>query len=194
MLSAIGCLRLAGLVLVAVCLIPRAPRAERAGEGQTVRAIVDTFANAAIHQGVAVGVAVGVVDKTGVGFQKAYSFGYADAATQTPFTTNSIFEIGSTTKVFTTNLLGQSVFENTLSLDDQLSQFATELGQFKHPLTRQVTLVDLGDFTGGFPTYAPICESGKSPATTGCRPSARPSISDYGAADLQNCRKSICVP
>jgi CubicO group peptidase (beta-lactamase class C family) len=184
MRGAIGCLRLAGLVLVAVCLIPRAARAEWADEGQTVRAIVNTFANAAIHQGVAVGVAVGVVDKTGVGFQKAYSFGYADAATQTPFATNSIFEIGSTTKVFTTNLLGQSVFENTLSLDDQLSRFGAELGQFTHPLTGEVTLVNLGDFTGGFPTYAPICKSGESPATTGCRPSARPSISDYGAADF----------
>ena len=184
MRSPIGCLRPAGLVLIAVCLISRAPRAEWAGEGQTVQAIVDTVANAAIHQGVAVGVAVGVVDKTGVGFQKAYSFGYADAATQTPFATNSIFEIGSTTKVFTANLLGQSAFENTLNLDDQLSRLAAELGQFKHPLTGQVTLEDLGDFTGGFPTYAPICKSGKSPATTGCRPSARPSIGEYGAADF----------
>lgn len=184
MRGAIGCLRPVGLVLVAVCLISGMPGAAWAGEGQTVQAIVGTFANAAIHQGVAVGVAVGVVDKAGVGFQKAYSFGYADAATQTPFATNSIFEIGSTTKVFTTNLLGQSVFENTLSLDDQLSRFAVELGQFKHPLTGEVTLVDLGDFTGGFPTYAPICKSGELPATTGCRPSARPSISDYGAADF----------
>ena len=126
---------------------------------------------------------MGVIDKVG-SFQKTYTYGYADAANRTPFGTNSIFEIGSTTKVFTTNLLGQAVFENRLRLDDQSSQFSAELGQFKDPLTGQVTLQELGDFTGGFPTYPPLCKSGESPATTGCRPSARPSISDYGAADF----------
>jgi CubicO group peptidase (beta-lactamase class C family) len=178
----IGWVRSMGRGLGAACLLLATVQTGRAGEAQTIQQTVTTFAEAAMRQGVAVGVAVGVIDKIGPGFFHTYTFGEADAKAGTPFATNSIFEIGSTTKVFTTNLLGQAVFENRLALDDRLSHFPAEFGAFQYPLTGQVTLGELGDFTGGFPTYAPICNGdGKPP---GCRPSARPPISEYGAADF----------
>ncbi len=182
MRSAIGCLRSAGFILLAACVTSVAPGAGWAGEDQTVDAIADAFAQDAIQRGVAVGVGIGVIDKTRSGFKKTYTYGYADRVKQTRFATNSIFEIGSTTKVFTTNLLGQAVFENRLGLDNQLGQFPKEFGKFKHPLTAKVTLEQLGDFTGGFPTYAPICNAMGKPI--GCRPSERPTIDKYGAADF----------
>lgn len=163
----------------AACLILAMAQIGRAGEFQIVTQIVDTFAQAAIQQGM-VGVAVGVVDKTGSVFAHTYTFGYADAVGKKGFAGDSLFEIASNTKVFTTNLLGQAVFEGTLQLDDPLSHFAKELGTLQ-PLTGAVTLEELGDFTGGFPSYAPLCTQ---EIVLGCRPSARPSISKYGAGDF----------
>jgi CubicO group peptidase (beta-lactamase class C family) len=176
------CMQFIGFGLWTACLLLATAPTGQAGEGQTVQQVVDTFAQTAIQQGVAVGVAVGVVDKNGAGFSHSYTFGYADATGETPFATNSIFEIGSNTKVFTTNLLGQAVFENRLSLDEQLSRFPEEFGAFKYPLTGQVALEELGDFTAGFPSLAPLCDSSGKPP--GCLPSKRPQISEYGAADF----------
>ena len=159
------------------------PHSAIADESATVRAIVDAFAEEAIHQGVAIGVGVGVIDARS-GLAQTYTFGQADAVSGDPFRADTIFAIGSTTKVFTTNLLGQAVFENKLQLDNTLSQFQRAFGMFVDPLTSHVSLGELGDFTAGFPNYAPICENGASPRTTGCRPSPRPSLGDYGARDF----------
>jgi CubicO group peptidase (beta-lactamase class C family) len=136
-----------------------------------------------VYRGVAIGVGVGVIDARS-GFAQTYTFGQANAVSGDPFRADTIFAIGSTTKVFTTNLLGQAVFENRLRLDNTLSQFQRAFGMFVDPLTSHVSLGELGDFTAGFPTYAPICKDGERPRTTGCRPSQRPSPGDYGAHDF----------
>jgi CubicO group peptidase (beta-lactamase class C family) len=150
-----------------------------AGESDAVEQIVETFARAAIQQGVTPGVGVGVVDNTGR--RRSWAFGYANVADKTPFATDTIFEIASNTKVFTTNLLGQAAFEKRLSLNDHLSQFPRQLGTFMVPLTAEATLEQLGDFTAGFPDYAPLCTEENVP---GCLPSARPPISQYSAQDF----------
>ena len=159
------------------------PHSAIADESTTVQAIVDAFAEGVIHRGVAIGVGVGVIDARG-GFAQTYTFGQADAVRGDPFRADTIFAIGSNTKVFTTNLLGQAVFENKLRLDNTLSQFQRAFGMFVDPLTSLVSLGELGDFTAGFPTYAPICKYGEPPQTTGCRPSQRPSRGEYTAHDF----------
>jgi CubicO group peptidase (beta-lactamase class C family) len=155
----------------------------RADESTTVQAIVGAFAEGMIHRGVAIGVGVGVIDARS-GFAQTYTFGRADAVSGDPFRADTIFAIGSNTKVFTTNLLGQAVFENRLRLENTLSQFQRAFGMFVDPLTSLVSLGELGDFTAGFPTYAPICKDGEPPQTTGCRPSQRPSRGEYTAHDF----------
>jgi CubicO group peptidase (beta-lactamase class C family) len=159
------------------------PHSAMADESAAVRAIVDAFAEGAIDRGVAIGVGVGVIDARS-GFSETYTFGQADAASGDAFRADTIFAIGSTTKVFTTNLLGQAVFENRLQLDNTLSQFQRAFGMFVDPLTSLVSLGELGDFTAGFPTYAPICAYGEPPQKTGCRPAERPSRGEYTAHDF----------
>jgi CubicO group peptidase (beta-lactamase class C family) len=154
----------------------------------TVQFIANAFAQAAIAEGKAVGIGVGVAYNNEVFYTNA--FGLADAAKKTPFATDSLFEIASNTKVFTTNLLGQAVYNGQLELGNQLSQFPKALGTLK-PSTGKVTLEELADFTGGFPSYAPICSSSPTP---GCRPSGRPSISQYDAEAFLDYFQNFTAP
>jgi CubicO group peptidase (beta-lactamase class C family) len=184
----------AGFGLAALACVCAMPSLANADEAATVQAIVSAFANGLIQRGVAVGVGVGVIEKISPGFDHTYTFGDADAVTQTPFAAGSIFAIGSTTKVFTTNLLGQAVFENRLRLDNTLSQFQRAFGMFVDPVTSRVSLEELGDFTAGFPSLAPICRDDHQPQTTGCLPSRRPTIADYGAADFLTFFRNFIEP
>jgi CubicO group peptidase (beta-lactamase class C family) len=151
-----------------------------------VKQIVDTYAGSAVEDGLAVGVGVGVV--AGNEPPRFFHYGYADCCKQ-PFTKDTIFEIGSVTKVFTTNLLGQSVNSGVLQLTDPLSSFSKQLGQLTPP-TPEVTLQELGDFTGGFPDL-PLCPVSNPPPgclplnpLPGCGPPDRPPVQCYGARDF----------
>jgi CubicO group peptidase (beta-lactamase class C family) len=150
-----------------------------ADDQQLVQFFADTYAQWAIAEGKAVGIGVGVAYKNQVFYTNA--FGLADAATSTPFHTDTLFEIASNTKVFTTNLLGQEVFAGKLKLDDELSKFAPSLGSLKSP-TGKVTLQELADFTGGFPKDVPLCKEGKKNDPPGCRPSELPTVLQYDAS------------
>ncbi|MBV8704971.1 MAG: serine hydrolase [Acetobacteraceae bacterium] len=159
-------------------MIASAQHPARADDDAITR-IVRAAAEARVDNGEAVGVGVGVI--TGDGPARTFSFGLADVGKGQPFTSGSIFQIGSVTKVFTTNLLGQAVSEGTLSLDKPLSDYAAQLGPLQ-PLTAQVTLRELGDFTAGFPEYAPRCTATDTPP--GCLPGDRPDIETYSASDF----------
>jgi CubicO group peptidase (beta-lactamase class C family) len=123
-LRGLRCLRLVGLALLATWFAFGKPQTGQAADAQIVERIVDAFAEAAIRQGEAVGVAVGIVSDSGARFSHSYTFGLADVAGEKPFANNSLFEIASNTKVFTTNLLGQAIFEKKLSLDDLQPDFS----------------------------------------------------------------------
>ena len=64
-----------------------------ANDTQTVTSVVEAYAKAAIAEGRAVGVGVGVFYQGAV-FHTA-AFGLADAASATPFSDDSLFEIAS---------------------------------------------------------------------------------------------------
>jgi CubicO group peptidase (beta-lactamase class C family) len=146
----------------------------------TIQRIATLYADDAVQRGVAVGVEIGVV--AGDNPPQFVSAGQAVAGPGEgrPFSPDLIFQIGSVSKVFSTNLLGQAVYSGSLSLDDQLSSFAAETGPLP-TLVGEVTLGELGDFTGGFPEYAPPCDSHRTP---GCLRSSRPSIQEYTAQDF----------
>lgn len=148
-------------------------------DGDAVARIVQTAAQARVDNGEAAGVGVGVI--TNDGPAHVYSFGLADVSKGQPFTKSSLFQIGSVTKVFTTNLLGQAVNDGTLKLDKPLSYYATPLGQLPS-LTAQITLEELADFTAGFPDLIPSCGTPHPPL--GCPPNSRPDIQTYTASDF----------
>jgi CubicO group peptidase (beta-lactamase class C family) len=144
---------------------------------QLLQGIVGNFADASISSGRAVGLAVGVVYPGQP--LRTYTFGYANANQLKAVTTVTPFNIGSVTKVFTTNLLGQGVAQGTLKLTTRLGELSAQIGKLK-PKTREITLLDLADFTAGMPDV-PLCQQRGWP---GCAPSGRPTIKEYGVEDF----------
>ena len=159
--GALGCLLLAAGPV-------RADRLER---------LVRPLAAPLVTSGAAVGVGVAVV-RTG---HRPRFFTYGAAALEPrgprPFTPDTLFQIGSVTKVFTTNLLGQAVRDGRLRLDRPLAAFQRRIGPLQ-PAMARVTLAQLGSFTGGIADLAPLCARDAVP---GCLPSARPTPGDYPA-------------
>jgi CubicO group peptidase (beta-lactamase class C family) len=172
-----GALLLGGLPGVA--LSASSENFSRIAGGDPVAAIAKIFAKSAIDRGAAVGVGLGILMSGQP--PRFFSYGLANAASGQPFGPNLAFEIGSVTKVFTTNLLGQEIYHKQQGLNDPLSAFPVQLGSFK-PLTREVTLEQLADFTAGLPDLAPLCKD--SPMVPGCLKSDRPTPDVYTAQDF----------
>ena len=143
-----------------------------------VQQIVQTYAGEAVRTGTAVGIAVGVVYKGLTPITATY--GYADIKTGTPVSASTLFEGASLAKVFATNMLGQAVANHQLSLNTSLSQFSSQLGPLP-AMSGQVTLLELGDFTAGFPFRPPVCNTA---APLGCMPNDYPALQDYSISNF----------
>ena len=66
---------------------------------------------------------------------------------------NTIFEIGSISKVFTTLILADMVEKNEISLDDPIGKFLPEKVKTPSKNGKQITLLDLARHTSGLPTF-----------------------------------------
>jgi beta-lactamase class C len=76
-----------------------------------------------------------------------YNYGMADAAKKQPITSDSLFNLASVGKVFSSTLLAQAVERGELKLDDPVAKYVTELqrgGDIK-----RVTLGALASHTSG---------------------------------------------
>jgi CubicO group peptidase (beta-lactamase class C family) len=167
------------LALVAFC--PIGVTVSAAAQPDDLQQIVDNFAGSAVSDGTVIGAEVAVLLPGQE--PKFFAYGLADVAVTAPPTARTIFQIGSVTKVFTTNLLGQAVAANPSLLNASLGEYHAQLGALPGA-GPQVTLQQLGSFTAGYPTYAPICSGSETPQQTGCRPSGRPTITEYDASDF----------
>lgn len=163
---------------VAVATLPSTAAADPTTAA--IQRIVRIYADEAVRSGASVGVEIGVI----YGNEPAQFVSAGDAVLglhgRRPFTPDTIFQLGSVTKVFTTNLLGQAIVAGTVGLQTPLSSFAGEIETLQ-PLTGEVTIEELADFTGGFPSLGGFCGS---PPAPGCLPSARPTITQYTAQDF----------
>ena len=82
-----------------------------------------------------------------------FNYGKASIDTQTPVTQDTLFEIGSLSKIFTSMLGMYAVTVGKLSLDDQPAKYMPELAG--SPLN-QATLLNLATYTaGGLPLQFP---------------------------------------
>lgn len=84
-------------------------------------------------------------------------FGYADVARRIPATPETIYRVGSITKLFTATMLMQLRDEGKLQLDDPLTEHfsGTRSGSRSSDLS-QVTLRQIVSHTSGLPTEAPL--------------------------------------
>jgi beta-lactamase class C len=76
-----------------------------------------------------------------------YNFGMADAAKKQPITSDSLFNLASVGKVFSSTLLAQAVERGEVKLDDPVAKYVTELQRGSD--IKRVTLGALASHTSG---------------------------------------------
>lgn len=110
---------------------------------------LDDYINQSLRDWKVPGVAVAVVQDGEVVYAKG--FGLRDVAGKSPVTTETLFGIGSTTKAFTTALLGMLVDEGELNWDTAVKEYIPGF-ELQDPLASdRVTLRDLATHRIGLP-------------------------------------------
>ena len=95
-----------------------------------------------------VGIVVGVIDAKG---RRIVSYGSLEKGDKRQLDGDTLFEIGSITKVFTALLLADMVQRGEVKLDDPISKYVPTTAQIPQRDGRQITLVDLATHTSGLP-------------------------------------------
>jgi CubicO group peptidase (beta-lactamase class C family) len=99
------------------------------------------------HQ--SIGIVVGVIDSSG--HRTVVSYGTFDAGDNRPVNGDTVFEIGSITKVFTSLLLADMTQRGEVSLTDPVAKYLPAAVKMPERNGRQITLVDLATHTSGLP-------------------------------------------
>jgi serine-type D-Ala-D-Ala carboxypeptidase/endopeptidase len=108
----------------------------------TVKAVLEKRVPQFLSKGV--GIAVGIIN---CGERSTYGFGETRDGQFTPPNGRTLYEIGSTTKVFTTTLLATLVVEKGLDLQQPVREFLPEVPT----LPQSITLQSLATHTSGLP-------------------------------------------
>lgn len=95
-----------------------------------------------------VGIVVGVI---GPGGRRLIAYGHLEKGDPRPLNGDTIFEIGSATKVFTSLLLADMVQRGEIALDDPVSKYLPPSVKMPERNGRSITLVDLATHTSGLP-------------------------------------------
>jgi serine-type D-Ala-D-Ala carboxypeptidase/endopeptidase len=98
------------------------------------------------HQ--SVGIVVGVIGPEG---QRVVAYGQLAKGDPRPLNGDTVFEIGSMTKVFTSLLLADMVQRGEVALDDPVAKYLPASVKMPERNGRQITLVDLATHTSGLP-------------------------------------------
>jgi CubicO group peptidase (beta-lactamase class C family) len=98
------------------------------------------------HQGV--GIVVGVIEPQG---RRIVAYGAVNQGDTRPLNGDTVFEIGSATKVFTSLLLADMVQRGEVKLSDPVAKYLPEGVKLPERGGRVITLVDLSTHTSGLP-------------------------------------------
>ena len=95
-----------------------------------------------------IGVVVGVIGPEG---RRLIAYGHPEKGDSHPVDGDTIFEIGSETKVFTALLLADMVQRGEVTLDDPVAKYLPQGVKMPERNGRPITLVDLATHTSGLP-------------------------------------------
>ena len=110
------------LAAVAACLVLLGPRScRRAGANPGLEAVVDRVVQRFLVDNDIPGAAVGIVRDGQLVYAKGH--GVRSVERQEPVAVDTLFQIGSVTKVFTTTLLVQLRDQGRIALDDPVDQY-----------------------------------------------------------------------
>ncbi len=158
-----GRLNASQLVLVlAASSVPAIPA--RADEPRIDEAAIEAYTTTELKKGGYPSLSIGIVDGQGLHFAKGY--GLADRASGRQATPESLYYIGSVTKVFTTTLMCILRDRGILRLDDPISKYLPE--GVKLPSdprgAPEITLRHLATHTSGLPRLPPnLTAKGRDP-------------------------------
>ena len=110
------------------------------------------------HQGV--GIVVGVIEPAG---RRVIAYGRMAVDDKRPVGGDTIFEIGSATKVFTSLLLADAVKRGEVALTDPVAKYLPAGVKVPERGGKKITLVDLATHTSGLP-FMPSNLAPKNPA------------------------------
>jgi D-alanyl-D-alanine-carboxypeptidase/D-alanyl-D-alanine-endopeptidase len=95
-----------------------------------------------------VGIVVGVVDAQG---RRVVSYGGLEKGDKRPLDGDTLYEIGSITKVFTALLLADMAQRGEVRFDDPIAKYVPSTAKIPQRNGQQITLVDLATHTSGLP-------------------------------------------
>ena len=106
-----------------------------------------------------VGIAVGVIEPSGRRFISAGSAG----ENKGPVDENTVFEIGSITKVFTSLLMADMVVRGEIALDDPIAKYLPKDVKIPERNGRAITLEDISRHRSGLPRMPSNLDEGSDP-------------------------------
>jgi beta-lactamase class C len=117
------------------------------GDESTIKQVVDGYMEPFLAKTAAPGAIVGVSLHG-----QRYFYTYGEATDNgSPFTPDTLVEIGSCTKVFTTTLFALAVGRNQISPDAGAQKYMPDGFTLQQPNAQQMTPLELADFTSGLP-------------------------------------------
>jgi D-alanyl-D-alanine-carboxypeptidase/D-alanyl-D-alanine-endopeptidase len=119
----------------------------------------------------ATGIVLGIIDPNG---RRVVGYGNPAKGDPRPVNGDTIFEIGSISKVFTSLLLADMVNRKEVTLDDSAAQYLPEQVRMPEPNGKPIRLLDLAAHSSGLPS-APSNMNRKDPANP---------YADYSVDDL----------
>jgi CubicO group peptidase (beta-lactamase class C family) len=99
----------------------------------------------------AAGFAIAVVEKDKIIYTKGY--GYRDVENKIPVDANTLFAIGSSTKAFTSAILGQLREEDKLSFSDSPRKYLPDLEFYNDDMNNNIIIKDLMSHRTGLPRH-----------------------------------------
>jgi len=129
-----------------------AARAGMAGEPAGMKPQIDPLARPLLESRNAMGLAIGVIDQ---GKTAVFGYGRISRAVDRPPDGQTVFEIGSVTKVFTGLILADMAQEKLVGLEDPVQKYLPESVKVPRQGDRAITLVDLATHTSGLPRLPP---------------------------------------
>lgn len=133
-------------LLLSLALLPaRVTRAQAGLSDDEIRAILRERIDVAKKS---VGIVVGLVDDKGI---RVISYGKPNKTSDRAVNGESVFEIGSVTKVFTATILADMVERGEVSLNDPISKYLPKPANMPMRNGKEITLLDLSTQTSGLP-------------------------------------------
>lgn len=128
-----------------------------------------------------VGIVVGIIGPDG---RRVVAYGVPDGTGGRPLDGDTVFEIGSVSKVFTNLLLADMVRRGEVALDDPIAKYLPATVHVPQRNGRQITLVDLATHTSGLP---------RLPTNMAPKDATNP-YADYTVANLYAFLSSYTLP